>query len=215
MKILDLFSGRGGELRRTKIESRGHELVTLDKDARFGCDITADILTQTIASLGKFDFVWASPPCEAFSVASIGHHWGGGSRQYQPKTTHAILSQRIVEHTKNLLLEMNPRYGWLIENPRGVLRKLACVAGLPRVTVTYCRYGDTRMKPTDLFGHVPEWTPRPMCRNGHPDHEAAPRGAKTGTQGISDAAERAIVPWQLWEEILRVIETRKAVQLAA
>lgn len=215
MKILDLFSGKGGELRRTKVESRGHELVTLDNDARFGCNITADILEQTVASLGSFDFVWASPPCEAFSVASIGHHWGGGARQYQPKTTHAVLSQRIVEHTKNLLLEMKPEFGWLMENPRGVLRKLACVAGLQRVTVTYCRYGDTRMKPTDLFGHVPEWTPRPMCRNGHPDHEAAPRGARTGTQGIHGAAERAIVPWALWEEILQVIESRKAVQLAA
>jgi hypothetical protein len=211
MKILDLFAGLGGAQRRDKIESRGHEYVTLDIEARFGCTITADILMQTASGLGTFDFVWASPPCEAFSVASIGHHWGGGSRQYQPKTTHAVLSQRIVEHTKNLCLEMKPRSGWLIENPRGVLRKLPCVAGLPRVTVSYCRYGDTRMKPTDLWGHVPQWKPRPMCHNGNQDHEAAPRGAKTGTQGIKDSAERAIVPWQLWEDLLKAIETPSCV----
>jgi len=206
MRILDLFAGIGGESRRKRIEDRGHEYITLDCDARFGCTITADILTMTADKLGNYDFVWASPPCEAFSVASIGHHWGGGSRQYQPKTAHAVLSQKIVEHTKALLLEMNPRAGWLIENPRGVLRKLPCVAGLPRVTVTYCRYGDTRMKPTDLWGNVPGWKPRPMCHNGNPDHEAAPRGARTGTQGIVGAAERSIVPWQLWEDVLNAIE---------
>ena len=206
MKILDLFAGLGGEQRRSKIEARGHELVTLDLDARFGCSISADILETTVEKIGYFDFVWASPPCEAFSVASIGHHWGGGSRQYQPKTAHAVLSQKIVEHTKNLILAISPQKGWLIENPRGVLRKLPCVAGLPRVTVTYCRYGDIRMKPTDLWGNVPNWKPRPMCHNGNPDHEAAPRGAKTGTQGIKGSAERAVVPWALWEEILMAIE---------
>lgn len=206
MKILDLFAGIGGNQRRERIESRGHKYVTLDLNPKFGCDITSDILTQTKETLGVFDLIWASPPCEAFSVASIGHHWGGGSRQYQPKTNHAVLSQKIVEHTKSLLLEINPRFGWLIENPRGVLRKLACVSGLPRTTVTYCRYGDTKMKPTDLWGYVPNWKPREMCHNRNKDHESAPRGSRTGTQGIKGAAERAIVPWQLWDDILTAIE---------
>jgi hypothetical protein len=43
----------------------------------------------------------------------------------------------------------------------------------------------------------PGWAPRPPCRNGNPDHEAAPRGAKTGTQGRSGAADRALAPYQL------------------
>jgi hypothetical protein len=129
----------------------------------------------------------------------------------EPKPAVADLSQKIVEHTKNLLLEMNPRKGWLMENPRGMLRKLPCVAGLPRVTVTYCRYGDTRMKPTDLWGSVPNWTPRPMCQNGNSDHEAAPRGAKTGTQGIKGSAERAVVPWELWDELLTAAERSNSV----
>ena len=207
MRILDLFSGLGGGQRRAKIEARGHEYVTLDNNSKFGATITADILTMTPEKLGVFDFIWASPPCEAFSMASMGHHWGGGWRQYLPKTAHAVLSQKIVEHTKNLLLEMNPRKGWLMENPRGMLRKLPCVAGLPRVTVTYCRYGETRMKPTDLWGSVPNWTPRPMCQNGNSDHEAAPRGAKTGTQGIKGSAERAVVPWELWNDLMCAIES--------
>ena len=97
---------------------------------------------------------------------------------------------------------------WLDGNVKESLRKLPCVAGLPRVTVSYCKYGDTRMKPTDLWGKVPNWTPRPMCKNGNNAcHAAAPRGAKTGTQGIKGSAERAVVPWELWDELLTAAES--------
>ena len=192
------------------IEARGHKLVTLDLDPKFGCTISGDILSPgtmaMIRDCGPYDFVWASPPCEAFSVASIGHHWGGGSRAYEPKTEHAILSQKIVEQTKSIIRDLVPPKGSLIENPRGVLRKLPCVSGLNRYTVTYCQYGDSRMKPTDLWGNVPGWKPRPMCKNGDDCHERAPRGARTGTQGIKGSAERAVVPMELWNEILSAME---------
>lgn len=207
MRILDLCAGKGGEQRRAKIEARGHTLITLDIDPSFNCTRTQDIFELTRYDIRGFDFVWASPPCEAFSVASIGHHWGGGFRKYEPKTAHAVMSQKLVEHIRFLIEHCS---AFLMENPRGVLRKLPCVAGLPRHTVTYCRYGDTRMKPTDLWGHVPGWTPRPMCKNGDPCHVRAVRGSKTpgSTQGTKGSADRAIVPWELWDEILTCLEAR-------
>jgi hypothetical protein len=211
VRILDLGAGEGDRDRRKRIEARGHEYITVDYDPRFGCTETADIFTLTAEYLrreyGPFDFGWFSPSCEAFSVAAIGHHWTGGHRAYIPKTEHAEYSQKLVEHGIRLLIGLWPSKGFRVENPRGVLRKLPCVANLPRDTITYCAYGDHRMKPTDIWGWSPGWVPRPMCKNGMPCHEAAPRGAKTGTQGIKGAAARSIVPWQLWEDLLIGMES--------
>ena len=72
-----------------------------------------------------------------------------------------------------------------MENPRGVLRKLDVVKGLPKHTVWYCTYGDDRAKPTDIWTNDLFWTPRPVCKNGNKDchHVPAPRGSRTGRQG--------------------------------
>ena len=89
-----------------------------------------------------------------------------------------------------------------------------CIRDRPRTTITYCQYGDTRMKPTDiwtnhlssndLFGDnkLQGWLPRPMCKNGQPCHEAAPRGAATGTRKLKSNYERSKVPKELCKEIL-------------
>jgi len=205
MKILDLFAGKGGELRRDHIEKRGHEYITLDYLPEFGCTITADIFDMSAKKLGYFDFVWASPPCEAFSMAAGNTHFGGGYRAYIPITEHAKVSIKLVKHTIQIIRAMKPK-AWLIENPVGILRKLDFMKGLPRATVTYCQYGDSRMKPTDLWGIVPNWSPRPKCKNGRKCHESAPRGSKTGTQGLANAADRAVVPLDLWVELMDVLE---------
>lgn len=204
MIIFDFFSGTGSSTQAFK--DAGHTVITFELDDYFEATEHADVFDLTakdlLARYGQPDFIWASPPCTAFSVASMGHHWGGGLRAYEPKTEAAKVSQELVAHTLKLIAELKPTKGWLMENPRGMLRKLPVVANLPRHSVTYCRYGDKRMKPTDLWGVVPNWTPREMCKNGMPCHEAAPRGAKTGTQGLKGARERSRVPYELGKEIL-------------
>ena len=209
MLIFDFFSGTGSSTQAFK--DAGHTVISFELDESFEATENVDIFLLSadylLAQYGRPDFVWASPPCTAFSVASLGHHWGGGKHAYEPKTEAVKFNQELVAHTVNLIKELNPSKGWLMENPRAMLRKLPVVAGLPRRTVTYCTYGDLRMKPTDLWGEVPNWTHREPCKNGQSCHEAAPRGSRTGTQGIKSAKDRSRVPYDLGKEILDAIES--------
>lgn len=201
MKALDLFSGTGSATQPFK--DAGWEVTRVELDTSFDADIHANILNITIDDLdGPYDFIWASPPCTTFSVASISTHWTGNKHHKEPKTQQAREAIKLVQHTIQLIQQLNPPM-WVMENPRGILRTLPIVHGIPRTTITYCQYGDTRMKPTDLWGNFHNWTPKPPCKNGAPCHTPAPRGSSTGTQGIKGAKDRSRVPYQLGQEILQ------------
>ena len=206
MLVFDFFAGTGSSTKA--FEDAGDTVISFEYDKQFEATEHVDIFDLDSKSLlekyGRPDFIWASPPCTAFSVASIGHHWGGGRGAYIPKTESAEMSQRLVAHTRRLIENLNPRLGFIIENPRGVLRKLPILDGLERKTITYCQYGDDRMKPTDLWTNL-DWQPREACKNGQPCHVAAPRGSRTGTQGRKGARDRSMVPYELGQEIRGVI----------
>ncbi len=78
--------------------------------------------------------------------------------------------------------------------------------GLPRYTITYCQYGDTRMKPTDIWTNHPCPQFKPACKNGDPCHEKAPRGSRTGTQGLKNKKVRSVIPDELCEHIVDICE---------
>jgi len=122
MKTIELFAGTKSFTRVA--DSLGHDTFTTDLHFIDGQNIVADIHDLT-----KIDFpytpdmLWASPPCEGFSVAAIGKNWGGGYRGYEPKSESARRSIDLVKETLRLIEELQPKW-WFIENPRGVLRKL-------------------------------------------------------------------------------------------
>lgn len=201
MNVLELFAGTGSF--SNVVRSNGHTAFLSDYDNTFDVDYVVDILEFDLSRLpSKPDIIWASPPCETFSVASLGHHWTGGKGAYIPKTDSAIQGQEYVKKAIAIIKELKPKY-WVIENPRGMLRKMPFMQEFEqyRHTVIYCQYGDTRMKPTDIWTNIP-WTPRVMCKNGMPCHVSAPRGSSTGTQGIKTYKDRSRVPNELCQELL-------------
>lgn len=204
MKVLDLFAGLRGWSDPWK--ARGWDVATLDNEEHFGSDITADI-RDFADDPDKYltwrpDVILASPPCEAFSVMTIGRNW---TREHEPKTDKARLALELVEATRRVIDYYQPTF-FVIENPRAKLRRLEPVKDLERVTVTYCQYGEPFMKPTDLWGVFPwSWKPRPMCKPRADCHVSAARGSRTGIQG-GRALERLLedAPPDIAESIRRM-----------
>jgi len=203
MKTLELFAGSRSFSKVA--EKHGFKTYTTDNQdfdsINQVCDIFDFDIDKAIDSLGgKPNVIWASPPCTFFSVASIGHHW---NKDHTPKTEQAKLGVKIVQKTIDIIKEINPMF-YFIENPRGKLRKLDVVKNLPMKTVTYCSYGDMRMKPTDIWTNL-DWIPRELCKNGNRDchHEPAPRGSQTGTQGLKGSYIRSQIPSDLFEELFQ------------
>ena len=211
METIELFSGTKSFSK--VMNQQGHHTLTLDNNPDLNPNIIIDIQKYGFnfnKKNIKIDILWASPPCTAFSVASIGTHWTGGKNAYIPKTKSAKLGIELLEKTIKLIKLNKPKY-WFIENPRGVMRKvidkLLQKHGLwhyQRQTVWYCQYGDSRAKPTDIWTNLLSWKGK-SCKNGNKDHESAPSGSKTGTQGLKGAKERGVIPPALFEEILKEI----------
>ena len=166
MKILELYAGSRSF---SKIaEKQGDRVFTTDIENFDKIDLAIDVLDFE-PNMCPFipDAIWASPPCESFSVASIGHHWTKGL-EFTPKTTNAQFGIQLFEKTLELIKRyqaLNPNLIWYVENPRGKMRKAPHWKSVRHVrnTVTYCQYGDDRMKPTDIWTNNLEWTPKTIC----------------------------------------------------
>ena len=120
MKTIELFCGTKSF---SKVAAElGHETFTIDNDPIFEADLTMDIRQMWPVESRWFglDVLWASPPCQGFSVAVIGRNW---NHDGTPKTDSARTAMQLAERTLELIRWMKPKY-WLIENPRAMLRKM-------------------------------------------------------------------------------------------
>lgn len=211
MVVLELFAGTRSIGKA--FEEKGHKVYSVEWDKQFdNIALYADIGTltaeQVIELCGgvKPDVIWASPDCTTYSIAAISHHrTKEKSGNLAPKSDYAKFCDNVNRNVLKLIAELKPKY-FFIENPRGGFRKMDFIQGIPRHTVTYCQYGDKRMKPTDIFTNHPDPQFKPPCRNGAPCHERAPRGSKSGTQGLKDKVERARIPEELCKHIVEICE---------
>jgi DNA-binding transcriptional ArsR family regulator len=209
LKVLELFAGTRSIGKA--FEAAGHEVYSVEWDKKHdNIDWYADIGTITASDIlerfGRPDVIWASPDCTSYSIAAISHHrTREEDGNLAPKSEYAKFCDQVNEKMLRLINDLNPNF-YFIENPRGGMRKMRFMQELPRYTVTYCQYGDDRMKPTDIWTNNPNPQFKPMCKNGDPCHVAAPRGAKTGTQGLKGSVERSRIPQELCEHIVRICE---------
>lgn len=210
MKVLELFAGTRSIGKA--FAAHGHQVFSVEWDKDFeNIDLYADVLTVTaediLSRFGRPDVIWASPDCTTFSIAAISHHRRKDpvTGNLDPVSDYAKFCDQVDQHVLQLIRDLQPRF-WFVENPRGGMRKMTWMQGLPRYTVTYCQYGDSRMKPTDIWTNHPDPRFKPMCKNGDPCHDAAPRGAKTGTNGLKGSKTRSIIPAQLCEHIVKICE---------
>ena len=209
MKVLELFAGTRSIGKA--FEEKGHEVFSVEWDKSFeNIDLYKDIYElsakEILEKFGKPDVIWASPDCSSYSIAAISHHRKREENgNLAPVSEYAKFCDRVNQHTLNLIMTLSPKY-WFIENPRGGMRKMDFMHGLPRYTVTYCQYGDTRMKPTDIWTNHPNPEFKSMCKNGDPCHEKAPRGSRTGTQGLNGSKERSVIPVELCRHIVKICE---------
>ena len=200
MILLELFAGTRSISKA--FEKEGFKTFSIEWDKQFeNIDLYEDISKITANDIiglcnGVPDVIWASPDCTTYSVAGISHHRKKEGNNLVPISDYATFCDNTNKHVIELIKELKPKY-WFIENPRGALRKMHFMGGLPRYTVTYCQYGDTRMKPTDIWTNFEKPGFKPPCKNGDKCHEPAPRGSKTGTQKLKNAKEKAVIPEEL------------------
>jgi len=219
MNVLELFAGSRSFGKEA--EKLNMNVFSIDWEEYEGVDLSIDI-----GELKREDvpfmpnIVWASPDCTTYTIAACSTHRRGNKTDgFTPFSPYAKQCDATNKHWIGLIKEwllINPEMVFFIENPRGVLRHMDFMQEFTRHTVWYCKYGDDRAKPTDIWTNSKTWTPRPMCKNykydkegnivdKHCHHESARRGARTGTQGKKGSYERSKIPAQLCVEILESV----------
>ena len=212
IKLLELFAGSRSIGKEA--EKQGIEVFSVDWEKYENINLNIDIGKLKMSDIPFVpDVVWASPDCTTYSIAACSTH---RNNDRSPKSKYAKQCDKTNVHWMNVIsewMEINPNLIYFIENPRGMLRHMEFMEYLTRHTVWYCKYGDDRAKPTDIWTNSTTWKPRQMCHNykydkqgniidKHCHHESARRGAKTGTQGKKGSYERSKIPQQLCEEII-------------
>lgn len=210
--LLELFCGTKsvGNVAR----KMDYEVISLDLDEKSNPDILANILDWEYKNLKLDpDVIWASPPCETFSVLT-------NSFKNRPRTkTHVMgityegkLGDKILDKTIEIIkyfASKNPNMYWIIENPMGYMRAQRSLRDSYLTTTTYCNYDDDRYKPTDFFNNfgldlIPVCSASTTKTKDH-KHKLISK--------ISNVKNRHSIPESLIQEILEQVSLKNPIKV--
>jgi hypothetical protein len=206
MRLLELFSGTGSVGK--PFRAAGHRVISVDVDGRYGAEIVDDILLLKYRDLPTPDVIWASIPCEQYSIARSK---AKTPRNFRLADALAAKAWEIISHFR----ACSPELLWFVENPdSSMLWKRAVAAEfLPQVRLDYCQYGTQYRKRTRIATNA-LWTPRPLCDPktcpacvGGKHIMSAQKGPSRGNDFQLDSCstdQLHALPSELCEEILRV-----------
>ena len=213
-KLLELFAGSRSVGKEA--EKLGFEVYSVDKFIKENmsciCDIqelTKDFITN---NFGTPDIISASPVCSAWSKVGWHNHWDTKiyklTKQFIAKTPFANESVEMIKKTIEIF-SWFPGSFFYMENPEGMLAFHPVIQyfrvfdiQVKKNTVTYCQYGDTVRKPTNIWTNNFKWIPKPKCGYKDKCHIRSPRGTEKGILSKKNSYDRSIIPAELCREIL-------------
>jgi site-specific DNA-cytosine methylase len=160
IKMLELFKGTGSQGKAG--EALGilpSNIQSVDMVEKFNPTHLGNILDLDYTKLEVPDIITASPPCETFSLLIATHKVK--VRNYKtdmkPLTEKGRNGDQVLFKTLeiiNYFLDKNPNLVYVIENPRGFMKKMECMKELPFMTEGwYSCYGTNYRKPTNFWSN--------------------------------------------------------------
>ena len=158
MRVLELFCGTGsvGKV----CEKKGWEVISVDCNNKCNPTYCCDIQDFDYKQFPNnyFDIIWASPPCQYFSLCRSS--WIG---KYVKKHNCILTKEQLdldlvneglppLNKTLEIIDYLKPKY-WFIENPQTGRMKHYIGDDKKYIDVDYCRFGFNYKKRTRIWNN--------------------------------------------------------------
>lgn len=214
MRLLDLFSGTHSV--GNVAHELGFDVVSLDL---WDADVCCNVMDWEYSSypVGYFDVVWASPPCDTFSLARYKNVGRNGVTRESIVRDREERGVPLLRRTMDIINYFKPKY-YFIENPdSGAMKEY--ILDKPYYRVDYCMYGFPYRKRTRIWTNLSNFQPK-LCNKNCGSFQDGKHmincvgGNKTqkGQGSGSNRSDRYRIPALLVQELLSPIIVNDPIQ---
>ena len=212
MRLLELFSGTGSV--GIPWREKGYEVMSVDIDNRYNPEVCDDILQVKYQNFQVPDCIWASPPCDQYSLC----------RTKAKAPRNLTLADSLVAKAIEIIQyfqKLNPDLIWFIENGdstmlwgREVAKDLQTY-----VVLDYCQYnGPGLYRKRTRIAHSDNllWNPRSLCDPKTCEQCIDCKHIRSAQRGPAKGKDKKLdkctldtlhgLPRELTEEILRICQ---------